>query len=536
VGVYLKGVGRSFRDLVEFIATLPARLFGKPPLGAIGYGQAARRGEGLSAFVVFLLVALLLRGATIGFPVIHFDEQFYLLVGDRMWQGALPFVDIWDRKPLGLFLLYAGIRLLGGEGIVQYQIVAMASVVATSLVIYRMARMVAGHRGALCAGAVYQACLAGFLCIGGQAPVFYNLLMALAGWGMLRIWVAADARHLLRDGLAVMALVGLALQIKYTVVFEGVGFGLALIWIGHRAGWHGSGGKRGRLFLAALAWSLTALVPTLAAWGYYAAIGHGAAFFQANFLSIFGRHEEMGGALFRLAKEMAALTPVWLAIFWAPRVMPALPVRQAAARGFLRYWAFVAVLGFLLFGTWYDHYVAPMLVPLLALAAPALFAGRAAGGVGRWLTWLLICASFAFAAGVSVANLRLHGTTAQVDEAATMIDAALDTGGEKGCLYINEGDPILYLKTHACFATRYVFPNHLNGMVDAGALEVSPTQEVERIMASHPQAVVMTVKPSAMPVNWQTRHLLFQRLGRDYRLVGMARVGWRDLLVYQRKG
>lgn len=57
------------------------------------------------SYVVLLLtlVALVARWVTFGNPVIGFDEQFYLLVGDRMLHGAMPFVDIFDRKPVGLF-------------------------------------------------------------------------------------------------------------------------------------------------------------------------------------------------------------------------------------------------------------------------------------------------------------------------------------------------------------------------------------------------------------------------------------------------
>ena len=79
-------------------------------------------------------VTVLVRAAGIGDIVAHGDEQFYLLTGDRMlnW-GAVPYADIWDRKPVGLFLLYAGIRLLGGNGIIAYQLSALAAVAATSL-------------------------------------------------------------------------------------------------------------------------------------------------------------------------------------------------------------------------------------------------------------------------------------------------------------------------------------------------------------------------------------------------------------------
>ncbi len=61
--------------------------------------EAPTRGTMLRAFFGFLAVALLIRGPTFGYPLLHIDEQFYLLVGDRMLHGALPYVDIWDRKP-----------------------------------------------------------------------------------------------------------------------------------------------------------------------------------------------------------------------------------------------------------------------------------------------------------------------------------------------------------------------------------------------------------------------------------------------------
>ncbi|WP_292923223.1 hypothetical protein [Novosphingobium sp. SCN 63-17] len=132
--------------MVEYIAELPARLRGAAkaeapkagqPLSGVGEkaGLGAVRGVNLLLMgFAYLAVGLLLRGATLGYPIIHADEQFYLLVGDRMLHGAVPFVDIWDRKPIGLFLLYGAIRLLGGDGILQYQLVALACVAGTSLV------------------------------------------------------------------------------------------------------------------------------------------------------------------------------------------------------------------------------------------------------------------------------------------------------------------------------------------------------------------------------------------------------------------
>ncbi|MBL7439409.1 hypothetical protein INQ32_27005, partial [Escherichia coli] len=51
---------------------------------------------------LLLVVAVVARAAQFGNPVIQVDDEFYLLTGDRMLHGALPYVDIWDRKPIGL--------------------------------------------------------------------------------------------------------------------------------------------------------------------------------------------------------------------------------------------------------------------------------------------------------------------------------------------------------------------------------------------------------------------------------------------------
>jgi hypothetical protein len=45
----------------------------------------------------------------------------------------------------------------------------------------------------------------------------------------------------------------------------------------------------------------------------------------------------------------------------------------------------------------------------------------------------------------------------------------------------------------------------------------------------------MAAEPSSLPVNWKNRNLMFHHLNQDYQLVGLAKVGWRDLLVYRRK-
>ena len=65
-------------------------------LGRLGGGRFEVR-PGIAALIV-LAAALAARGPVLGNPLIYQDEQFYLLVGARMWNGALPFVSTVIRS------------------------------------------------------------------------------------------------------------------------------------------------------------------------------------------------------------------------------------------------------------------------------------------------------------------------------------------------------------------------------------------------------------------------------------------------------
>src|ERR1044072_8091481 len=179
----------------------------------------------LWGFAGLLACAFLLRSALFGDPFAGYDEQFYLLTGSRMLHGAIPYVDIWDRKPIGLFLVYALAASFGGNGVLAYQLLAALSVAAAGFVI---ARLVARHHKlgiGLACGFLYIVWVGTMGGQDGQSPLFYNLPMAAAALLTLR---AANTGNL-RLGAAAMALCGLALTIKTSTIFESCFFGLTLV-------------------------------------------------------------------------------------------------------------------------------------------------------------------------------------------------------------------------------------------------------------------------------------------------------------------
>jgi 4-amino-4-deoxy-L-arabinose transferase-like glycosyltransferase len=466
------------------------------------------------ALAALVIAAFAIRSLYIGNPLIDADEQFYLLVGDRMLHGALPYIDIWDRKPVGLFLLYAAIRLLGGDGVVQYQLVAAGAAAATAVLIAVLARRIATPGAGLVAGLLYLPLLAMLGGQGGQTPVFYNLPMAVAALILLRQATADQPRSLAGSGALAMLLVGVAIQIKYNAVFEGLYFGLVLLVRARRDG-------RSPIALAgcALLWIGAALLPTALAWGYYAAIGQGEAFAYANFGSIFER-SGVGtpSALANLGHDLVRLAPVLIALGIAELVVRRDASWQADEAGrcahhFLFGWLVAALIGFALFGTYFNHYALPLLPPLLVVAAPAFAARR--GNVGRILAGLSL---FVFALWYPL-NAR-HDVAKRGDAAYGYAMAArikpLLTGGR--CLFVFYGAPIYYQLTRSCLPTRWPFPYHLSLNRETAALGVDPAAELARILRTQPAAIIdkLTDDPE---INLTTQTMLRAALARDYRLV-----------------
>ncbi|WP_303539905.1 ArnT family glycosyltransferase [Sphingomonas natans] len=469
--------------------------------------------------IALLVATLLLRAPTFGDPAPFLDEQFYLLVGDRLLHGAVPYVDIWDRKPIGLFLLYAAIRLLGGQGVYQYQVVAALFAWAGAWAVSRIARRAAPEPAALFAGLAYLLWIETVEGGGGQSPVFYNPLVAFAALATLRAIESSDVRRSLRHGFVAMALGGIAIQIKYTALFEVAFFGLVLaglllrrLPLAKAVGWTG--------LLAA-----AALFPTLLAWVAYAAIGRGQSFVFANFVSIMLRDTAIDGKTGeRLITSLGHLAPLSLctaASLWQLRRSEAAVRRWAL---FLMGWIGAALAGYFLIGGFYYHYLMPLYVPLAVGLAP--IAARRPIGIGfaAIALWIPL-------ANLGWPDLASHRRSReQIEKMVALLPADVD----RGCLFEYDGPPILFQLAHACTLSRFVFPDHLSSRVEQDALGIDSASEVRRILAAHPSAITIGREADAKR-NPRTAAILFETLRRSYWLAGSANFEGRTIDMYVRR-
>ena len=78
-------------------------------------------------FDFFVAAYLLLLTIIIRFPfffqdVINWDESTFILMGQSVLDGHLPYTELWDVKPPGAFLIYALFIALFGKSIVSIRI------------------------------------------------------------------------------------------------------------------------------------------------------------------------------------------------------------------------------------------------------------------------------------------------------------------------------------------------------------------------------------------------------------------------------
>lgn len=469
-------------------------------------------------YAAIAAMCFLIRLPTFGNPELEFDEQLYLLVGDRMLHGQLPFVDMWDRKPIGLFAFFAAIRLLGGTGVIQYQIVATVCVAITCGFLFAIARRRVALGPALFVSLSYVLFLNVLSGTGGQASVLYNALTACAAWAAFRANDTRSPARIVRLALLAMALEGIAIQFKYTPVVEGMFFGC---WFLLRLWRCGLGPAR--IAGAALAMIALAVLPTALAIGYYAAIGHLDALVQANFISVFHRNPfpaktRWNQLLFVSIKPICLLAAAPFAMIAQWRACP--PDRRDDA-WLIGLWTVFALIGFGMLGDFYDFYFITALLPLCILVAPLLRPGR----IGFGLACMMVL-------WPALLTPKYYWRTAVYQRETDRLVQTIKPYVGNRCLYIYDGPAVFYLLTGACAPTRFLYPDHLTNPTEAPALGVDPVAEEARVLATRPGAIMTADRPLIPRVNPATQALVRAALARDYVLVDRAWINDRMIYVW----
>ncbi len=211
---------------------------------------------------IFVALAVILRFFSFFPSVINHDESTYILIGESLLHGKTYFVDFIDTKPIGIFLVYAGLLTVAGKSIFILRLLTALWIAVTAFGLFRVSELWLNDRAAAWAAGIGYLFLTSIFTYYGINPnteLYFNLFTILALWCLL---AGTDWwRFALAGGL-----LGLGFMIKYVVLFDALAFGLFFLWRYYRE-------EKLLIFGKLVLMGITFSIPFLIILWYYQSIG-----------------------------------------------------------------------------------------------------------------------------------------------------------------------------------------------------------------------------------------------------------------------
>lgn len=174
----------------------------------------------------FLVSAVIFKMLTFFFSVIDIDESTYLLIGKEIFKGNWLYVDYYDTKPPGIFLIFGFIELITAHGIFFTRLLAALLVGITSYLLFKLKLKISGNRYAsIFAGLAYLILASMYrFTFAANTEIFFIFFTILA----FNIFFSnkGHVKYFLGGLMA-----GIGFTIKYVVAFDILAYGAFLTYL-----------------------------------------------------------------------------------------------------------------------------------------------------------------------------------------------------------------------------------------------------------------------------------------------------------------
>ena len=174
----------------------------------------------LVLFFCFLSLSLIIRLPFFFKDVINWDESTFILMGQSIVNGHLPYTELWDNKPPGAFLIYAIFIILFGKSIVSIRLGGALCVASTSFFTYLVGNRLWNNRVGILAGTlcVLQSSL---LPSGQSVMTEHPALVPLMGALALLVSKKITPRSLFVTGILMAMASMIRLNLAYVTIIIG---------------------------------------------------------------------------------------------------------------------------------------------------------------------------------------------------------------------------------------------------------------------------------------------------------------------------
>ena len=461
-----------------------------------------RRRE-LLIFAAFFVGALILRSSTFFQSTMGSDESLYVIMGRELLHGRLPYVDLVDQKPFGIFVLFGLIQLVLGKSIFAIRLAACLFNAAGCWALWRAGNTLAGSaRTGLVAGVAFLFFSLGNHGLEANTEIFYTPLVVMAFVWLLYRPLAEAKLPSLRQCAAAGLAFGVALTFKTVVAFDGIAAAIAVLLVVRELG-------GGDVRAIARRWAVLAggaILPTVLCIAFYAARGHLGEFMRYNVHgNLMHRADNVlsGGHLLVVLKSQILernLLP-WLGtgiaavLLWRKQFESRERVAVTATLG----WLVLGFAGLSFTKAYYDHYflqILPAQCLLLAIVVERAL-GELAAPRRQIALSLVLLTPFAQLGYLPLADGMRRAMHHLVRHEKTYGDTPAEIAAylaphvpPERTLYVADYRIIIEYLVPSAFPTKYLFPEFLNDPHFARVVGIDAVAELDKIMATKPIYVV----------------------------------------------
>lgn len=444
----------------------------------------------------FLIVALtiialvfVLRSPSYNKSVMNWDESVYLLQGENILHGGVPYREIWDNKGALLYFIFAFILKFTGHSIIGLRLITVLWISASAFFIFLIGRKLYNGLCGIIAAIFFisASSVEQLQALASNAEFFYILPVVIAVY--IALFSKPDKWNVFSCGV----LCGLAFNIKSITVFDTGPIFLSVFFV--------AANKKRDISVTAksvITFCLGFLIPLIVIMAYFQYKG----FLNELLSTYFAKSFRYASHQFDLVSAVHAMRKFLrriFSVFWPICSLPLIACLYARNKkiAFLVLWLLSVLVGILVHHRFFPHVfiqALPALCLLSAIAISKILSMRIRSGILFFVILPLVLGVAApvrynlgnFKNMVRDRSLKLDDTPAKVS------DYLKPFLGQADSIYVVNYQPVIYFLTKAKIPTRFPFPDiFVKTELYEDMLGIDTAMEIRKILYGNPSYIII---------------------------------------------
>ena len=464
----------------------------------------------LLVFVFFLTLSIVLRFPTFFQSVIDWDESLYILIGRSLKEGHLPYTEVWDHKPPGIYILFSLALMLFGNSMFAIRFISCIAVTVTCYFLYKTGKTFSknSEKVGLVSGILYVIFSLTNGGISANTEIFFIPFVTIAFYLLISSDVYPEKliEYKSLRLFAIGLVIGMGLLIKQLVIFDFLAIIIILGMSLYSSRIRGTQSFITQIIRSYILVAVGTILPFFITVIYYLLNGDIEDFIYANFTANVLR-SNLGFSLDRFIKAIVVQTAQYF-LLWTGLVLTLLYLalfkevareeRRKLIAGVI--WFILQFLGVCYTRDFWSHYFLQVLPSLCFLSSFIIvkviypeskpYKRSRNGDLGTLIFGFALSLYFVLRSIIKTGEIiyfqYVKGINNWGDPTAVVADYVKERVSRKDYIYVVDDQPIIYFLAQAKVPTKFVFPGHLLGEDFAKVAGVNSLQELNSIIQKKP--------------------------------------------------